>query len=81
MPVVFIRFNPDCFRMNNIVCKIPFKIRIQKFIKVISILSSDKNQLMPLNIVYLYYNRTDDVLDIFNDIDYPEELKKCIINI
>lgn len=78
MPLVFIRFNPDKFTINDKRVYIPKKDRLKKCADLIKTISINKDTLMTLNIYYMYYNVTDNNLNILSDPDFPEEMKPCV---
>ncbi len=80
-PIVWIRYNPDCFKINNETQKITKEQRIKK---IIDFINSFTNDYVPdLSIFYFYYNIIEDdnknkKLCIFDDLDYPEEIKSIV---
>ena len=75
MPLVFIRYNPDAFRIDGELQKIKKKDRLKRYVELVKELENSYEEMMPLTIYYLYYNVNGDNLEIFYDPDYPEELK------
>ena len=69
MPVIFLRYNPDRFTINNKVIDIPKKIRLQELKKMLDqYLYLDLNLLKYFcSVVYLFYN------------DYDVDDRKCIL--
>ena len=76
LPVVFIRYNPDAFTIDDTKPKINKSDRIRQLVRLIKeIESSPKDQRLPLSIYYLYYNLINEQPSIFYDKDYPNDLK------
>ena len=75
MPLVFIRYNPDSFRIDGVLQKIKKKDRLKRYVELVRELENSEEEMMPLTIYYLYYDTTGDKLEIFYDPDYPQELK------
>jgi len=74
MPLVFLRFNPDAFRIDGQIQKIKKKDRLKRYVELVKELENSE-EFMPLTIYYLYYDITDNKLNITYDTEYPTELK------
>ena len=56
-PVVFIRYNPDAFKIHSITTRIPTDVRLKTLKKFVGdYINSDFVPQSPLECVYLYYN-------------------------
>jgi len=79
LPIVWIRYNPDTFKINNECQKITKEQRIKKIIEFIEKCIENKDNIPGLSIYYFYYNlNKDKQLCIFDDPDYPEEIKSLV---
>jgi hypothetical protein len=74
MPLVFLRFNPDAFRIDGQIQKIKKKDRLKRYVELVKELENSED-LMPFTVYYLYYDITDNKLNITCDTEYPIELK------
>lgn len=75
MPLIFIRYNPDSFRIDGELQKIKKKDRLNRYIELVKELEKKEEDMIPLTIYYLYYDVNGDNLEIFYDPEYPEDLK------
>ena len=75
MSLIFIRYNPDAFRVDGELQKIKKKDRLKRYVELVRELENSEEEMMPLTIYYLYYDTNGDKLEIFYDADYPKELK------
>ena len=75
IPLIFIRYNPDAFRIDEELQKIKKKDRLKRYVELVKELENSEEDMMPLTIYYMYYDMIGDKLEIFYDPDYPEELK------
>jgi hypothetical protein len=81
MPLVFIRYNPDAYRVDNKEKKIKKKDRIKRLVKLIQTISREPRNCPPLSIYYLFYDMINNEPTIFQDSEYVQEVKslvKCI---
>ena len=73
LPLVWIRYNPDKFSKGETKGKINKKDRVKEIVKLMGKISGE---LPPLSIYYCYYDTNKDgSLCIFDDPDFPDELK------
>jgi hypothetical protein len=73
LPLVWIRYNPDKFSKGETKGKINKKDRVKEIVKLMGKISGE---LPPLSIYYCYYDTNEDgSLCIFDDPDFPDELK------
>jgi hypothetical protein len=73
LPLVWIRYNPDKFSKGDTKGKINKKDRVKEIVKLMGKISGE---LPPLSIYYCYYDTNEDgSLCIFEDPDFPDELK------
>ena len=79
LPVTFIRYNPDSYKVNGVKRETPREVREAKLIEYIQNYKQRVQQ--PLSIVYFYYNTTDGSLDISRNELYSPELAKCITDV
>ena len=57
LPVVFIRYNPDTFKINLVTTRIPTDVRLKTLKRFVDdYINSDFVPESPLEYVYLYYN-------------------------
>jgi hypothetical protein len=81
IPIVFVRFNPHHFQRNGVYHSMSLKEGHEKLYKVIQ--SITREQLIhDINLIYVNYDRTDDKLDVFSDVeigDYAEFFEKYVI--
>ena len=80
LPILFIRYNPDAFKVNGITERVPKIKRESKLIKFIKEYKPSKSEL---EIKYMYYNtiKIDDykIPEITQDLEYNEEMVKCVL--
>lgn len=68
LPIIFIRFNPHAFKVNNITCRVP---RVKREERLVSLLKDMPTPTRPLTIHYLYYDCSDkDTLTIWESDEY-----------
>jgi hypothetical protein len=81
VPIVFLRFNPHHFQRNGVYHSMSLKDGHEKLYKVIQ--SITREQLIhDVNLIYVNYDRTDDKLDVFKDVEigeYAEFFEKYVI--
>lgn len=76
IPLIFIRYNPDVFKIDGKLQKIKKKDRLKRYLDLIKELEeTSTEEMIPLTIYYLYYDMDGDKLEIFNDPDYSNDLK------
>ena len=80
IPITFIRYNPNAFKIDGITQKITKAVREVELIKTLldrshMIYTNDK----PLAILYLNYSTINKLPEITYDIDYNDVLKLCIL--
>ena len=75
LPIVFIRFNPDTYRINNIIQKIKIQDRYNQLYKFMIEFKPNK----PVSVKYLFYNEIDNKLEILKDPLYDKEFKKYLV--
>ena len=74
-PIVWVRYNPDAFRINGVLQKLPRKERIAILVNVIRsyVPSSD------MEILYLFYDTSGEGIPLICvDPDYDHALKPCV---
>lgn len=71
----WIRFNPDSFKINNKNRYFSIKDRYNKLKECIIDIQNNPPK-DTFTILYLFYDIIDKKLNIFNDIDFPENYKK-----
>jgi hypothetical protein len=76
MPVVFVRYNPDNFRVGGNVVKIPVEKRLDIMSKWVR-KAIDQVPESPISIVYLYYDNYNEKQRDFINIDPYEPLQEC----
>jgi uncharacterized Zn-finger protein len=81
IPIVFVRFNPHHFQRNGVYHSMSLKEGHEKLYKVIQ--SITREQLIhDVNLIYVNYDRTDNKLDVFKDVEigeYAEFFEKYVI--
>jgi hypothetical protein len=75
IPLVFIRYNPDAFRIDGDLQKIKKKDRLKRYVELVKELEESEEDMMLLTIYYMYYDLNGYKLKIFYDPDYPRKLK------
>jgi len=82
LPVVWIRYNPDVFKINDVTQKIPKEKRIKKIVDFIEKNSKVRENVPDLSIYYFYYDLNENKqLCIFNDPEYSKEVKQYVHSI
>ena len=78
LPVVFIRFNPNAYRVDDMLQRVSKQSRYAKLIEEINAITAE--HLPPFSIIYMYYTSrresTDMIPTIFDDPDYAEAMKR-----
>lgn len=74
LPVVFVRYNPDTFKVDGATKRV---LKVEREKQLVQFLRGMQTPLKPLSIQYMFYNCTDGVLDVVRDPDYNAEMKKC----
>ena len=74
LPITFIRYNPDEFKVHD------KKIKITKANKEKSLLKTinDNKFEKPFSTIYMYYDTIDEQPFIFSDPEYDDSLKICL---
>jgi hypothetical protein len=80
-PLVWIRYNPNSFKINGRNTYIDETIKLNKIIKLITDISLTEKPLEPMTIYYCYYDIKKDILEILNSESYPDKLKSIVYNI
>jgi hypothetical protein len=75
LPIVFIRFNPDPYSVDDTAQSTSIRVRHRLLLEFINNFTT----INPLSINYMFYNECDGIPVIIEDPDYPEKLKCCII--
>jgi len=76
MPVVFVRYNPDNFRVSGNIVKIPVEKRLDIMSKWVRKAIYERPE-SPISIVYLYYDNYNEKQRDFINIDPYEPLQEC----
>ena len=76
MPVVFVRYNPDNFRISGNVVKIPIEKRLDIMSRWVR-KAIDQVSESAISIVYLYYDNYNEKQRDFINIDPYEPLQEC----
>ncbi|CAM9871668.1 unnamed protein product [Heterosigma akashiwo] len=74
LPIVFIRFNPDSYKVNNITVKETKQMKQAKLIETITNIEFGPDGT--LSVIYINYDVTNDTLSIFNDIEFDINFKQ-----
>jgi hypothetical protein len=77
MPLIWIRINPDSFKIDDTKINMSKKEKIEKVVNLINYLSNIKDTA-PLMIYYCFYNIINNKPEILKDEKYPEELKQVV---
>jgi DNA-directed RNA polymerase subunit RPC12/RpoP len=75
LPIVFIRYNPDRYKVDSELVKTPKSIRMHELVEFIQTFKPS-NQF---NIKYMFYNVDNSVLKVLNDSEYNEEVKQFVL--
>lgn len=75
LPIVFIRYNPDNFTVNDVKIKLTSEQRLEQVYDFIK----NFKPTQTLSIKYFFYDTFDDELDILGDPEYLECLKPHIV--
>jgi hypothetical protein len=78
MPLVFIRYNPDAYHVDNQVRKIKKEDRIKRLVQLIQTISQHPINCPPLSIYYLFYNMKNNEPIIFQDSEYIQDVKSLV---
>jgi hypothetical protein len=78
-PVVFIRWNPDPFTVDGVTRKTTLIERDAALLKLLEDMQDGSVIFTePLNIVYMFYDTSNNVPEICDDPDYFDEMKGCV---
>ena len=78
IPIIFIRYNPDAFKVGGETRKTPKKEREAALIALLNAEGAFE-AAAPLTIRYMFYDSQDGVTaDVTNDADYNEEMRRCV---
>jgi hypothetical protein len=75
LPIVFIRYNPDRYKVDSENIKICKQVRMKNILDFITTFKTES----PFNIKYMYYDLQDDKLEILTNPEYIEDVKEFII--
>jgi hypothetical protein len=75
LPIVFIRYNPDRYKVKSENVKICKQIRMKNILDFITTFKTTSL----FSIKYMYYDLQDDKLDILTNPEYIEDVKEFII--
>ena len=85
LPVVFIRYNPDAFKINLVTTRIPTDVRLKTLKKFVGdYITGIRVPESPLECVYLYYNcdcidNVGNTIDVGNSDNIGNSVdKKCV---
>ena len=73
-PVIFIRYNPHAYHIDDVQQKTKLKNREETLITYIKNITFDR----PFSVVYMYYNVVDDEPYIYTDPNYDESFKQLV---
>lgn len=76
-PILFIRYNPHAFKINNLTKRF---YRNKREVKLLELITSI-NFNSPFSVIYMYYDTCDGELDIFSDSEYNDSFKAYVSNI
>lgn len=76
LPIVFIRYNPDKFTIDDEVVKIYKTERMEQVYNFITNYSHDNRKYA---IIYFFYDLVNDNLSVLDDPEYNDEVKQFII--
>ena len=84
VPIVFLRFNPDAFRVNGARCKVPSSKRHARLVECIRGYQAPRAPtlppLPPMSVQYLYYSADAAGLPlIFGEEEYDAALKELCL--
>jgi hypothetical protein len=80
LPIVFIRYNPNAYRVDGELQKVLKKDREEKLIELLSDERSiiyNTDQL--LSVLYMYYDMIDGEPEVFTDEEYNNCIKECCL--
>lgn len=77
MPVLFIRYNPNTYFVDDIKCRVKQEDRQKTLIEYIKNYKSDPDKL--LQVQYMFYDIKDEKLVIHNSDEYNELFKNCCL--
>jgi hypothetical protein len=75
--ILFARYNPDAFRVDGVLQKVPTKVRIKRLLEFLRSYKPTK----PLEIAYLFYDTIDGNPAIFQDPEYDANMKSLVTNV
>jgi len=81
LPIIFIRYNPDAFKINTDKCKVSIADRESKLISLIkSLMQPSTSEHPPVSIQYMYYDTDSDAqLSIWKEPEYDQNLLACCL--
>lgn len=79
-PIVFMRFNPDKFQIDEETFDTPLNDRIEFYAKLVNDISLQVNDLPMMSVHYLFYSEQEGKPTIFNHEDYPNDFKEIVFS-
>jgi hypothetical protein len=77
LPIVFVRYNPDAYKVDGKTRKTTLTVREATLISLIRNISVDKDQ--GLGVYYLFYDSDREQPSIFEDPEYDDYFKQCLL--
>lgn len=77
LPIVWIRYNPNAFKVDGVGQPVPREERLNKLLDKINEISA-MTDLPPMSVHYLFYDMVGGKPAIFNDPEYAETFKELV---
>jgi len=77
LPITWIRYNPDAFKIDGIPTRISSKSRQNALFTVLNEIQSDSD-LPSCRVIYMFYDTLDGKPAIFDDPEYSESFKQFV---
>ncbi len=78
LPIVWIRYNPHSYKVNNKAVRTPKDSRINKVVTYIQTCISNKETLPTISYCYCFYDTIDNKLCVQDDPEFINEIKETI---
>ena len=77
-PIRFIRFNPNRYKINDIIQR---KLKRERYDELLKVLTDEEIPSQPLSVIYMYYDVNDSVPVIVADPEYDAKFRECITSV
>ena len=75
--ILWVRFNPDAFSVDGARKRVSRKDKMARLVEFLR----NYKPTQPVEIAYLFYDTTNGKPEIFNDTDFPSEVKEMVTHV